>query len=32
MKYNTITNSIQEVTYGKGRDGFKAPKEWKVVR
>lgn len=32
LKYDTITPCIPEVPYGKGRDGFKAPKEWKVVR
>ena len=32
LKYDTITPFIPEVPYGKGRDGFKAPKEWKVVR
>lgn len=32
LKYDTITPCIPEVSYGKGRDGFKAPKEWKVVR
>ena len=32
LKYDTITSCIPEVPYGKGRDGFKAPKEWKVVR
>ena len=32
LKYDTITHCIPEVPYGKGRDGFKAPKEWKVVR
>ena len=32
LKYDTITPCIQEVPYGKGRDGLKAPKEWKVVR
>ena len=32
LKYVTITPCIPEVPYGKGRDGFKAPKEWKVVR
>lgn len=32
LKYDTITPCITEVPYGKGRDGFKAPKEWKVVR
>lgn len=32
LKYATITPCIPEVPYGKGRDGFKAPKEWKVVR
>ena len=29
LKYDTITPCIPEVPYGKGRDGFKAPKEWK---
>ena len=32
LKYDTITPCVLEVPYGKGRDGFKAPKEWKVVR
>ena len=32
LKYDTITPCVPEVPYGKGRDGFKAPKEWKVVR
>lgn len=32
LKYDTITLCVPEVPYGKGRDGFKAPKEWKVVR
>ena len=32
LKHDTITPCIPEVPYGKGRDGFKAPKEWKVVR
>jgi len=32
VKYDTITPCLPEVPYGKGRDGFKAPKEWKVVR
>ena len=32
LKYDTITPCIPEGPYGKGRDGFKAPKEWKVVR
>ena len=32
LKYDTIAACVPEVPYGKGRDGFKAPKEWKVVR
>lgn len=32
VKYDTITPCLPEVPYGKGREGFKAPKEWKVVR
>ena len=30
--YDTITPSIPEVPFGKGQQGFKAPKEWKPVR
>lgn len=32
IKYDTITPCIPEVPYGKGRAGFKAPKEWKITR
>lgn len=32
IKYDTITPCIPEIPYGKGREGFKAPKEWKVVK
>lgn len=31
-KYDTITPSVPEVPYDKGQKGFKAPKEWKVIR
>lgn len=31
-KYDTITPSVPEVPYGKGRAGFVAPKEWKVTK
>ena len=31
LKYDTITPCIPEVDYGKGKNNFKAPKEWDVV-
>ena len=31
-KYDTITPNIPEMPFGKGQQGFKAPKEWKPVR
>lgn len=31
-RYDTITPCIPEVPFGKGQQGFKAPKEWKVTR
>ena len=32
LKYDTITPCLPEIPYGKGREGFKAPVEWKVTR
>lgn len=31
-KYDTITPSVPEIPYGKGKIGFVAPKEWKVTK
>lgn len=31
LKYDTITPCLPEIPYGKGREGFKAPVEWKVT-
>ena len=32
QKYDTITPSVPEVPYGKGKAGFVAPREWKVTK
>ena len=32
LRYDTIRPSHREIPYGKGREGFKAPKEWRVVK
>lgn len=32
LKYDTITPAYPEVPYGKGKENFVAPKEWKVTK